>query len=140
MILLLVNSEGRQPCLSCCQPSPPFGISMLQASSRIETPKLNEKGLRHSFRSDHDILEHLFLLILIYLYLKTSAAGPYSPRSSSGAMYLGSPSWTSSFTFPSEGSLLLCWNSNSSPKSPSLSRPASVMRTFAGFRSRCTNP
>lgn len=78
--------------------------------------------------------------INVLTYLKTSAAGPYSPRSSSGAMYLGSPSCMSSFTFPSPASPVVCFSSRSSPKSPSLRRPEEVMRTLAGFKSKCTKP
>lgn len=140
LLLLLVNSDGRQPCLSCCQPSPPLGTSMLQASSRIVTPKLNlKKSISVSFRTSS--ISCTFQNAINFLtYLKTSAAGPYSPRSSSGAMYLGSPSCMSSFPFPSIGSPLVCFSSRSSPKSPSLRRPEAVMRTLAGFKSRCTNP
>lgn len=135
----MVNSPGRQPCLSCCQPSPPLGTSMLQASSRIVTPKLNEKHLCIRVNVINKLC--IFRYFINFLtYLKTSAAGPYSPRSSSGAMYLGSPSCMSSFTFPSTTSPVVCFSSRSSPKSPSLRRPEEVIRTLAGFKSKCTKP
>lgn len=83
---------------------------------------------------------HFRYFVNLLTYLKTSAAGPYSPLSSSGAMYLGSPSCMSSFTFPSAASPEVCFNSRSSPKSPSLRRPEEVTRTLAGFKSKCTKP
>lgn len=39
-----VNSGGKYPWRSCCQPSPPWGSSMLQATSKMVRPRLGRTG------------------------------------------------------------------------------------------------